>query len=80
MSMVAMTKNQIHLPSQGAINSTTNRLSIINNIIKKNCQVFKKILFEASNLEASGTLVNPQNSRSSLLVLRKVIKRASVGI
>jgi hypothetical protein len=32
------------------------------------------------NFEASGTFEKPQNSRSSLEKLRKVIKRESIGI
>ena len=56
----------------GSVTST--RLSNID------CKSGKKSCLNRVNLEASGTLVKPQKSRSSLEYLRKRIKSESVGI
>ena len=44
------------------------------------CKSSKKSCLKRVSLEASGTLVKPQKSLSSLEYLRKIIKRESVGI
>src|SRR5690554_6838517 len=44
------------------------------------CKSDKKSCLKRVNLEASGTLEKPQNSRNSLEYLRKRIKRESVGM